>query len=148
MADNYTLFSEVIEELTPEACEWVRIVLNIDPTSVYYQFARVKEILHITDRPALDLVNWPNFKWKIDEDSLWLYSEEGYDGDHLIVFVQALLRNFMPDFIFTMTTAEICSKPRASQFGGEWLAISKDEVQGGNTWDEAKKVAVAMRGGV
>jgi hypothetical protein len=157
MANNYAQFSEYIEDLTPAACEWVETVLGFDlddQDDPDEGLAKLKTLLSL-EGDGVNLEYWPNFCWKIEgsgvgpdvKHSLWLYCEEGYDGEQLAVFVRELICRFMPDYIFTMTVAETCSKPRVGEFGGGWMVISKDEVMGGNTWDEAEKHAEALRTG-
>lgn len=67
--------------------------------------------------------------------------------EHLEVFVRAFIRRFRPDYIFSATGAETCSKPRIGEFGGWWLVISKDQTLGGNTWDAARKAVKKMSKG-
>lgn len=145
MANNYTLFSEMIESLTPAAAEWVETLLGLN---VDTDEAAIKELcyelgLELTADTKEELSSFPNFCWKIegaDRSALWLYSEEGLTDQHLIWFVQALINKFLsPDYIFTANFACTCSKPRVGEFGGYWLAISKDDVKAGNTWDAAKE---------
>jgi hypothetical protein len=88
---------------------------------------------------------WPGFEWQTrgaEEGSLWLHCDEGYQEDCLVMFIQAYIRKFRPDYVFTLSAACTCSRPRINEFGGAWLVITKDEVKGGSTWDaieEAQK---------
>lgn len=135
MANNYSQFSESIDSLTQQEQEWVRKVLGLD----YHDscdLKLLKEEMNIKD--DIDLDTWPFFEWQIQSDgNLWLYSEEGYDDNHLAMFVQAYIRKFRPDYIFKATGSCTCSKPRLGEFGGWWLVVSKDTIIGGNTWDAA-----------
>lgn len=160
MANNYSLFSEVIGGLTPEEREWVETVLGIDPDDCEPEewdecVGKLEKLLSLDERADVDFECWPNFRWKIEgsgfgakvEHELWLYSEEGYDGGQVAAFVQGFIRRFRPDFIFSMTCSETCSKPRVGEFGGGWMVVSKDEVLGGNTWQAAEAHAEALRTG-
>jgi len=144
MANNYTLFSERIEGLTSAAAEWVGMVLALKYDKPE-DCEKLKEELGLeSDDPSTleELDGWPYFEAKLEgakEVSLWLYSEEGLKDDHLIMFIQALISKFLPpDYVFMATFACTCSKPRLGEFGGYWLAISKDEVKSGNTWNAAE----------
>ncbi len=158
MANSYSQFSKMIEDLSPEACEWVETVLGFDledQDDFDEGLAKLKEMLSLENDSVNLEACWPNFRWEIDSKwvgtvarrDLWLYSEEDYDSDHLSVFVQAFIRRFMPDYIFTMTSATTCSLPRVGEFGGEWMVVSKDEVLTGDTWSAADVHAEALRTG-
>ena len=139
MSNSYSQFSEQIAELTPEMAEWIETVLGLDALEGDDLEKLVKE-LGIVDK-EVDLDMWPNFNWKLEgaqKCSLWLYCDEGLTEDHLILFVQALIRKFMPDYVFSATGSCTESKPLLGAFGGWWLVISKDDVKGGNTWDAAQ----------
>ena len=61
--------------------------------------------------------------------------------------MQAYIRKFRPDYIFTLSAACFCSKPRINEFGGFGLVITKDEALGENSWDWASTRAEALRTG-
>ena len=119
MANNYSQFSEqILEDVEDEEAA----------------LAFLKDELGDVD----DLEYWPNFGWMIesnlkdsgDTHSIWLYSDEGCDFNHVMAFVQALIRKFMPDYIFSLTNSDTCSKlrtqdgePRAG--GRRWLMSRK-----------------------
>jgi hypothetical protein len=145
MADSYSQFSEVIDKIKKREDKWVNEILRM-PTETDEEVMKVYDALGLEvdlEPDALD--NWPNFEWSIYNDTkhkrLHLYAEDQFDENHLIWFVQAFLRRFRPTQIFTMTGAGTCSKPRAGEFGGWWLAISANGIEGGNTWDAVVEAA-------
>lgn len=143
MANNYSLFSETIEEVPTEGIKWARSVLmNYDDRDEAGLHALRLDL--DTDDP---LDNWPGFSCSIESDSLWLYAEEGYDEDMLVLFVQALIKKFIPDLVFGMSVANTCSSKRVNEFGGSWLVITKNEVMGGSTWGEVKLRVEALKTG-
>ena len=151
MANNYSQFSEAICKITPEERDWINLVLHLDveedeEREQLYQALGLdgsKEQLPTAD----ELECWPQFEWSLDsEGDLWLYSDEGANLEHLEYFVGAFIRKFRPDYIFKATGSETCSKPRIGEFGGWWLVISRDKVQGGNTWDAATEAAKKIQG--
>jgi len=147
MANNYSQFSEMIEDITPEEAEWIETVLGLD-TQDESDLEQLKKELALEGDHNFEM--WPYFEWKTggaNKCSLWLYSEEGLNDSHLVWFVQAFINKFRPDFIFSATGADTCSKPRCGEFGGWWLVISKDEVVGGNTWDAAQAAVKALKTG-
>lgn len=152
MANNYTFFSEMITGLSPEAVAWVETILALNIEEDEAALKELRYELGLDEKTNEDdLASWPAFQWQIEgaeKNKLWLYSEEGLIDDHLIWFVQALIRKFLPsDYVFTASFACTCSKPRVGEFGGYWLAISKDKVESGNTWDAASEAAVKLQEG-
>lgn len=150
MADYYSMFSEIIEDLSPEASKWARDVLSLDFVD---EPDEILKLLSLTEDSNVDIEDWPCFCWKIESNdsesdagcSLWLYSSDSFSVEHLTVFVRELINRFMPNYIFHMTSAETCSKPRIGEFGGFWLVISKDEVLYGSTWSAAFEHVYALR---
>lgn len=145
MANNYSQFSEMIEGLTPEEAEWIETVLGLD-FNEEDDLEQLKKELALEGDHDFDM--WPYFEWKTEganKCSLWLYCEEGLNEEHLTWFVQAFINKFRPDFIFSATGAATCSKPRVGEFGGWWLVISKDAVEGGNTWDAAAQCVKGLK---
>ena len=59
--------------------------------------------------------------------------------------MQALIKKFMPTYVFTLTCAATCSKPRIGEFGGGWIVVSRDEIHYGNTWISAHKIASKLK---
>lgn len=146
MANNYSQFSETIDDITPEEVAWIERVLKLDCID---ELEELRAELHIEgDFDFNDM--WPHFDWALegkDKSSLWLYCEEGFTEDHLTIFIREFINRFRPDFIMSITGSSTCSKPRVGEFGGWWLVISKDEVLGGNSWDEAQKLVEALKTG-
>ena len=135
MADTSTLFSENICNVTEEEGKWMLEVLE---RTVEYEEDRTRlfELLGVEPDPSLDLDDWPSFNWRIqDKDGeSWLYSEGYYDENHLVLFIQSFIRKWRPDYVFAVSSSLSCSRPRIGEFGGSWLVITKDTVEGGTTW--------------
>jgi hypothetical protein len=138
MANSYSQFSEMLRVNTKEA-KWLMKILLFDPMKGDDLEVLVKE-LHLDGKHA-DLDGWPDFEWNLHRKEFWLHADESYTEDHLIWVMQALLKKFRPDFIFTMTGAGTCSRPRVGEFGGFWIAISANGVESGNTWDAVREAA-------
>ncbi len=149
MANSYTQFSESIGDITPQEEEWIKSVLALEGGSEEDE-KKLMELLSLEGDPAaFDLGCWPYFEWKLAQElpkdlpgtysDLWLYCEEGFVERHLEIFVREFICRFRPDYIFSITGADTCSKPRRGEFGGWWLVIHKDGSEGGNTWDAAQE---------
>jgi hypothetical protein len=152
MANHYSQFSEGIKDITPEEATWIKDFLRTpypdeeeDPKGFkqWCEERRIKE----GDEP-----DWyPSFQWALeDKDTfLWFYTEEGCDIDYLVYFVQSFLTKFRPDYIFTATGAEYCSKLRIGEFGGWWVVVTAKKVLWGSTYDSVatavKKIEAARK---
>jgi hypothetical protein len=147
MSDIYVQFSEIINNVPNEAIEWIKHVLQANGEGIGEKEGederrQLISELGLNPKSDYDLDDWPYFCWDIEEENnLWLYSEEGFSGDHLIIFIQALAKKFIPNLVFKATFSNYCSKPEIGEFGGGWLVITKDKFESGDTWEEAKKVA-------
>ena len=149
MADNHTYFSEIIEDITPEQAKWIETVLGIDFDGPPFgsraeAVATLADLLgkKVEELKDFDPNWWPGFAWSTkgaDKGTLWIYCEEGYREECLVLFVQSFIRKFRPDMVFTISGACTCSKMRLNEFGGMWLVITKDQILGGSTWDEIEK---------
>jgi hypothetical protein len=144
MARNYTQFSELIEDLTPEETKWAETVLQFYSDKLNDDEEGRNVLATLLNRETdelkdVELYYWPSFEWSFDGNDrieLHLYSEDTFVADNLIAFIQSFIRKFRPDFIFTLSMSHTCSKPRINEFGGSWLIITKDEVLDGSTWEE------------
>ena len=125
MADNYTLFSEVIPALTRKEQAWVRRVLG-DGSDVAPSAAELSAAGIQLDSDDED---WPGFEWRIQEPSwkdLWIYSEASGSVENVARFVQAFLKRFRPDDCWHMTWAETCSRPQIGEFGGGGIFVTAE----------------------
>ena len=151
MANNYAQFSEMITGLTEEEKAWVTYITGLDCEDTGGNADCVSDLTKLEQELGLspdELDMWPYFECVIMGDNdLWLYSEEGFLECQLTAFVQAFIRKFRPDYIFSVIGADTCSKPRVGEFGGWWLVVSKDQVLGGNTWDAAQAAVNSIKTG-
>jgi hypothetical protein len=114
MADYYQMFSEVIPAITAAERAWIEQMHSCDqepqPTLTEAGF----------DVQALDLDDWPGFEWEFIEanSQLWLHGDDYGNVSHVGEFVRMFLARFRPNQSWQLTWAELCSKPRISEFGG------------------------------
>lgn len=150
MANNYSIFSEAIDNITKKEAAWIQEFLGTEfPDGEQMSQKEVQPLRESWLKargldPEEDYIDmWPYFTWSLmeNETRLWLYSEEGFDLGHLAGFVQAFLKKFRPDKIFKMTAAEYCDKPRIGEFGGLWAVIGADSWETGGTWTDADKAS-------
>lgn len=139
MANDYLGFSESITELTEKEKDWANKFLTAGCPEVdedvqgHEQWCNARGVLPGDD---YDIDSYPAFSWSIgNEGELWLYSEESFNRDHLITFVQLFLQKFRSTSVFTITYAGWCSAPCVGAFGGGWVAVSAFDVIHGTTYN-------------
>lgn len=146
MADNYMQFSEVIKDITLEEAKWIEAVLSFDCTKFGYDLmeagAALADLMGRTTvelaKYDVDITYWPTFDWRVGEWSLWLCDNgDSFCFDEVILFVESFIKKWRPDYVFSMTWAGTCSKPRVGEFGGGWVHITKDRVEYEDTWSSA-----------
>lgn len=160
MSDYYYYFSEEIVRLTPAECEWVETYLTrkdlegvTDEEGEVTEEGKIWLDTHRLTADELDDNHWPSFAWKIEgrgtgddvKHSLWMYSEGMFHVEHVTNFLLSFLSVFRPDEVICGSWACTCSRPILGQFGGGWWAVSRNEIQYGNTWDEAAHAAKALK---
>jgi hypothetical protein len=158
MANNYTQYSEMIRNITPEEKQWIEAVLKnfeLDDGDVPPGLEAEWNLLD-EDTKALNqqlhsddyeegYTRWLGFSAEVEDDGLWLYSEEGSDLEKTATFVQAFLKRFRPDDHLIISYAEWCSKLRLSEFGGGAVLITAESSKWFNPTYEAEKAFKAMK---
>lgn len=159
MADNYCQWSESIE-VTDEEAAWLNQVLSlefktdedldIDADLESFRPNALDDLerrLYSLDVDiSLDDESWPNFDYRISDTEnnglkdFWVHSDEYGNLNNLVAVVEALINKFRKDYIFTLTFAETCSRPRVSQFGGGAVVVTAAETYWFSTysWVEQK----------
>ena len=148
MANHYLQFSEQIDDIPPDGIKWARKVLDFiaeDNDCTEAAEDVLKGLLYIEGNLGTDVEEWPDFKVDIDVNSIWFHSEEFDNIRNIGMFVQALIKRFMPDYIFSLTWAETCSKPRLGEFGGGCMVVSKDEIKSWNVYSQARQYVEELR---
>lgn len=149
MANNYTLWSESIKlsdsgDVREAQKKWiVRALMPFDEWqgelsegaegSIEDFEAHLSQVGIADVRGCDDLEYWPGFSWELEDDHLWVYSEESGSIDNLAVFAQSFLKKFAPEAHFTLEWASSCSKPRLREFGGGAMVVTATEVLVENT---------------
>ena len=131
MANNYLLFSEMLDLKSKEEFEWVK-----------QEIKGLREEHDKNDNPMLD------FEYALEESEtepkkygLWVYTEEAGEPEKVGVLVQRYLNRFCPDEIFTLTWAATCSKPRIGEFSGGGMVVTAKRIYFSEASDwTAKKV--------
>ena len=136
MSNNYLQFSECLKIPSAEALAWTNSQLDTsgleDEPPRKYDWER--------DDP--DLEEFSNgFSWSIEANpdgssSLWIYAEEHGNLCDVASFVQAFLRRFLPNGVWTMTYSQTCSRLRVGEFSGGAIVVTAEEIESldAGTW--------------
>lgn len=121
MADIYTQFSEIIENLTEPERGWWDKELSANELA-YKDDGWYK----LEDRGARNAVLDDNHDgtWNI-----WFNSETDDDFEALVNSIQRFLKAHRPKDCFVMSWAETCSKPRVAEFGGGAAFVTANETK-------------------
>lgn len=112
MADNYTLFSEVITCKSMEESNWLLEAIQTDKTEWGDQCCQAEQ----------------------QGTDLWIYSEDNCDLEMLAGILMEFQKKFEVKEAIIVSWAYTCSKPRAGEFGGGAFLI-----QGGkDKWIDAR----------
>lgn len=161
MADYYTLFSGLIENLTNDEVAWLRRQLQY----VYVLSGKLCTEAEVPNGQDIASASWEGYRAYLDEDSiaggncddcdlcecpqllgfeydlsesdrrLWIYSEdEGGDIDKAGMLVASFLQEFRSNELWKLTWASTCSKPRLDAFGGGCLFVIAGECECVSTW--------------
>lgn len=111
MANNYALFSAALPLRNADEANYVVELLENG-------IPELKE-------EAEDW-GWPTFEWSLEQDRLWMYSEESFNADFVASVVAELFKKFPREEGFAFTWALTCSKPRLDEFDGGACVVSGD----------------------
>ncbi|CAB4131565.1 hypothetical protein UFOVP276_19 [uncultured Caudovirales phage] len=130
MAENYTLFSFQVADLSAKELAWFKRVLNAQPDNKSDLRMLKREIKSNSAADDADLEFWPNLEYNIDAPSsdIYIYS----DGDgcpwNASCLMLSFIRKFRQEKMFMFSAAYTCSKPRPDEFDGETFVITKDGI--------------------
>lgn len=136
MADNYTLFSECLNNLTPaQICWWSEAVTLEEAWAkkLYIDFCNIhKSVVDQEPITECDEDSAYEFGMTLKEDQVWIHSD-GTDGSDLDA-VGFLVQKFMQKFnivnrVFSLTWAETCSNPRFGEFGGGYMVVAQNDIR-------------------
>lgn len=142
MANNYLLFSEVIEELSEEEMAWFSEKLGWEPSDEEIEDENFQYPAWY-DKEAQGV----GFDYDLARKSGCLYfiSEEYGNLDTLGILVREFLEKFRPNDVFTLTYAETCSRSRVGEFGGGAMVVSRLGIEFMNAHDFVSRAANRLR---
>ena len=131
MADSYTEFSEIIENLTIEEASWLDHQLSTAPDADCPIFLKDCPDRYPGDSDC-------GFGYSFEEHDgrcwLWIGSSEGCNVDYVAHLVQKFLKQFRPGQCWSLTYAVTCSKLRVGEFGGGAVFVTADEIYDHNAY--------------
>jgi hypothetical protein len=126
MANYYTQFSLALPLADNAQKAWAKEVVDIVD-----EFCDDPDGFEASDDPLGILVNehgeapdWLGLDATVDEDGLWIHSEESGSPERVVQIIQAFLKKFDPDGRFGFEWANTCSKPRLDAFSGGAVFIT------------------------
>lgn len=129
MANNYCSFSAMLPLKTKKEREWVNKAFE------EIQDALDEELTGETDPATKKWArDWTKnyeslgFDTELQDEGLWIYTEESGNVDAVADFVRMFLREFHPDKFWKMTWACTCSRPKIDEFDGGALMVTADTI--------------------
>ena len=135
MSNCYTAFSASFAIRSPEELEWWEAVESTQNAGAEYGRTVLQRLgIEWNNQMEYILENfphlWPSFTLEVHEEAqlVRLYAEESSDFEILACIMQACLRRFRPQEVFSLTWADYCDKPVLGGFGGGVLVVTADEI--------------------
>jgi hypothetical protein len=121
VADNFLLFAESLEELTPDEEAWLaeRLASNDDAS---HESAG-------DDEGESSGFEFEFYGEQPDSRCLKLYAIEAGDPEAAACFVQEFLRRFRPQASFGLSWCASCSKMRDGEFGGGAVFVTAERIE-------------------
>lgn len=148
MANNYMQWSEslrLLEGKPPEARTWLEKALGEqDRVDDDFDYDRDWSGL-----PSSPLAPWRdhesesiNFRARIEEDDLWVFSEDSGDLEATVCLVQSFLRQWGDGTeVFSIQYSMTCDRPRCGEFGGGAVVFTRDKVR----WETTDSIVAALK---
>lgn len=159
MANNYTQFSFIIQNLTPAEQAWTRDWLT--------RLRTIATLIHDEDdetplSPPLSMKEGEDplvttivseglcVDWEIDDEGLWIYGEDAGDVEQAATITQRFLAMWRPKQYVTFTWADTCSKMRPDEFSGGGVLVTARSVRycSASIWVARQRARLATRGGL
>jgi len=123
MANNYTIFSEMLVLKNQDERNWVQNVLFQLQAMFDEEEGEYPEWMETWKE-----FGYLGFDTEMQNDGLWIYAEESGNVDLVAEFVRAFLHRFYKDGFWKMTWACTCSKPRLGEFDGGAIFVTADSI--------------------
>ncbi len=130
MANYYTIFSFAVSTLTDVEAAWGRRAaawLDADPD----ERDDMPELADVLDDPE----GYSSFRAEVDDDGLWIHSDESGSPHEAARLVQAFLATFRPDDAVGFEWSDACSRPILDAFGGGAMLVTATDIESTHTSD-------------
>lgn len=154
MSENYTQWSSMIYNLSPEEAAWAKEVDGflkaVDLKTGYDSVNRSDVAVLAFDFPVVaDLTETVSVlceqeylgdaQFDVTDNGLWFHADDDGDLGMTAAIVQDFIRRWRPDLIFHIEYANTCSKPRVGEFSGGVVVISYEGIDWMHTTTWAKR---------
>ena len=116
MADNYTLFSEIVRAVNAMERGWALLLLQAGEEVAADRLAAAGIGVD------LELNPWPAFQWELLPSrpaDLWVYSQDCGSPQQVSKFVQAPLCHFRPEDVWTLPGQKPVHGPKSASLAVE-----------------------------
>jgi len=129
-----SLAIDALNELTPEITEYARSVIEKTEDSSFTEKEQLIRFCYF-NHPEYNEghVDEDEFYWKfdvsVDDDGVWIRSDQSINTDHAAIFTQSILTLFDLDQLIVINASHTCSKPRLDAFGGHSVVVTKESIR-------------------
>ena len=153
MANNYTLFSTIVNGLTKREQAWLlkmaelRIQLETDTVLSESNLKKIEEVWGAVDEMDFGMCNMV-VDTSIKEPNVGFYSDDSSNPWVLAQLMRAFFKKFRGgEGLFRLCWADTCSKPRYDEFGGGTVVVLNDKIYFYTT-DQIADMILANKGGI
>lgn len=145
MANHYTQYSQVVENLTDAEIEWLEFRIKGQeeiPEDMQEAFGF---FLDEADKEGAEVDYWPDFDAGIDKEHRYIkfYAEEDGNYANISILMMLFLRKFRPNDYFELSFASYCSVLRPMEFLGGAMFVTANgyEMESSFDWLYEKREA-------
>ena len=135
MADYFTTFSfEILKKDVDFPLEDIVTMIDAYRDREYNNLPKwFKDKFSIDDFGEDTVEEYMNIGYRLENDFLWIYSEEYPNIDSLVSIIQSVMKHYNSKKYISFEYAFTCSKLRTDGFGGGAAFINSSEVKFFNT---------------
>ena len=137
MADYFTTFSfEILKKDVDFSLEDIVTMIDAYRDREYDDLPKwFKDKFSIDDFAEDTIEEYMNIGYRLENDFLWIYSEEYPNIDSLASIIHSVMKHYNSKKYISFEYAFTCSKPRTDGFGGGAAFINSSEIKFFNTYN-------------
>lgn len=137
MADYFVTFSfEILKKDVDFSLEDIVTMIDAYRDREYDDLPKwFKDKFSIDDFAEDTIEEYMNIGYRLENDFLWIYSEEYPNIDSLASIIHSVMKHYNSKKYISFEYAFTCSKPRTDGFGGGAAFINSSEIKFFNTYN-------------